>query len=170
MDELAGGVPAPRRVRPRGHAHARLAHAPHGVDLHVQRAPRVVELRDELGRQPSLALARRALALDPGLLHVERRIHPRLCPGQPVDEVGTKAIGAVGFREDAVDDHVDVGVEAILHRLRGRTVRGGELAVPVGLVGHGRQLGHGVGGAVWVRGARGATARDDLDVVGAFFE
>src|SRR2546430_16979238 len=35
--------------------------------------------------------------------------------------------------EDAVDDHVDVGVEAVLHRLRGRAVGGRELAVPVRL-------------------------------------
>ena len=49
-------------------------------------------------------------------------------------------------------------------------MRGREPAVPVRLVRHRRQLGHGVRGAVGIGGAGRAAARHDLDVVGALLE
>ena len=83
--------------------------------------------------RPSRSRASRSRSI-PAFMHVERRVDPRLGGGEPLDEVGAEAVGAVGLGEDAVDDHVDVGVEAVLDGLRGGAVRGGELAVPVRLV------------------------------------
>src|SRR5204863_6427763 len=56
--ELARRIPAPGRVRARRHADARLAHPAHRVHPHVERPPRVLELRHEVRGELSLALAR----------------------------------------------------------------------------------------------------------------
>ena len=131
---------------------------------------RGVELGDEVGCEAPLALARFPETLDAGLHHVEGRVDPGLGRDQPVDEVGPEAVRAVGIGEDAVDDHVDAGIEAVLHGVGGRAVRGREPAVAVRLVRHRHQLGHGVRRSVGIGGPGRSAARDDLDVVGAFLE
>src|SRR5215467_3301951 len=150
VNELTGSIPAPRGVGACRHEHAGLAHLAHGVDAHVERPPPRLELRFELRGEPALALARLALALDARFHDVESGIDPGFGGHEELHEIGPEAIGAVGFREDAVDDHVHAGIEAVLDGLRRGAVSGRELAVPPRLVGHGGELGYRVRGAVGI--------------------
>src|SRR5215470_10961139 len=71
VNELAGSVPAPWRVRAGRHEYASLAHLTHGVHAHVEGPSPRLELRRELRGELALALARLALALDSRLDDVE---------------------------------------------------------------------------------------------------
>ncbi|MBI3084796.1 MAG: hypothetical protein HYY88_03570 [candidate division NC10 bacterium] len=101
---------------------------------------------------------------------VQGRIHPGAGRREPLDEVGGKAVAAVGFREDAVKDHVYVGVKTVDDGLPAGAVGRRQLAVAVRLVGDRPELLDGVGCPFRVGGSRAPTAGDDLDVVGALLE
>src|SRR6185369_16433242 len=67
VNELAGSVPAPRRVGAGGHSHACLGHETDRFDALVERAARGVELGDEVDGEAPLALTGVPEPLDAGL-------------------------------------------------------------------------------------------------------
>src|SRR5262249_58604198 len=113
-----GRTPPPGGGGPRGHDPPAPAHRAPGAPAPAEPPPPRLELRFELRGEPALALARLALALDARFHDVESGIDPGFGGHEALHEIGPEAIGAVGFREDAVDDHVHAGIEAVLDGLR----------------------------------------------------
>ena len=165
--KIAHSVMSPRRIRPRRHDNAGVAHPREVVHADFGDAPRGVQLGALGLRQRIRRVLQHADSRD-GL--PKRRVDEDAALGDALGDFGAIDVHAVRLFVDAVDDGVDAAVEGVDHALRRGAVGGGVDAELVGFGAYGGQLVDVERRARRMASPRAAAGGGYLDEVRALFD